>query len=268
MIEYETFMAKCPHCGAPVTEKRCPYCWSMLGSFAGDEKKNQVGTVVGYESRTASFVSYDPVLKGINRCADDILSAYSKKSDAVYDIMEKYQIGHSEYGRLMDKAGKGKHTMAHRLYGHHILYDFPINNPNQILAFLEHLLSDSFTKMGLPILPGDILEDVGMLKWCNSLEHNWNFVNGFDVLSGTVALIQGIQSFQKCFSQEGDDRSARSLAMQIGIGTFELLIAASTYNPFLLIGSLLTMTSGMAGFIRKGTRAHIEYNRNRLIISC
>lgn len=141
----------------------------------------------------------------------------------------------------MDNAVKGKHTVVHRLYGHHILYDFPIQEPKNIPPFLEHLFSDYFTKMGLPIVPGDILEDAGMLKWCNDLRRNWNFVNGFDVLAGTVALVQGIQNFQKCFSSEADEQSVLSLAAQIGIGTFELLISASTYNPFLLIGSLLTL---------------------------
>lgn len=270
MIGYEVFMASCPHCGAPVTDKVCPYCGSLLGSLSEEKNQSQrsrAGQSASYESRIASFATYDPVLKGINRCADDILSAYSKHSNAVYEFMDRNKIGHSEYGRIMDAAVKGKPTAAHRLYGHHIIYDFPIHDPKNIAPFLEHLASDYFTKMGLPIIPGDILEDVGMLRWCNDLTHNWNFVNGFDVLSGTVAMIQGIQGFQKCFSPEGDERSAVSLAAQAGIGAFELLIAATTYNPFLLIGAILTVTSSAVGLIRQGTRAKVNLSGNRLLVS-
>ena len=270
MIDYEVFMASCPHCGAPVTDKVCPYCGSILGVFLEESERphgSSTSLFAGYTSRITSFAAYDPTLKVINRCADDILSVYSKHSDAVYDFMEKNKIGHSEYGRIMDMAAKGKHTMVHRLYGHHVIYDFPIRDREQIAPFLKHLASDFFTKMGLPIIPGEILNDVGMLKWCGDLTHNWNFINGFDVLSGTVAMIQSIHGFRNCFSSKGDERSVRSLAAQIGIGTFELLLSASTYNPFLLIGGLLTLTSGTVGLIRQGTRAKVDYGGNRLIVS-
>ena len=128
MVEYEVFMASCPHCGAPVTEKACPYCKSILVTFPVDERKNcQSGltsSFIGYAGKAAGFSNYDPVLKGINRCADDILSAYSKHSDAIYVFMEKHKIGHSQYGRLMDAAAKGKHIMAHRSFGHHFCMTF------------------------------------------------------------------------------------------------------------------------------------------------
>ena len=62
-------------------------------------------------------------------------------------------------------------------------------------------------------------------------------------------------------------RSAVSLAAQAGIGAFELLIAATTYNPFLLIGAILTVTSSAVGVIRQGTRAKVNLSGNRLLVS-
>lgn len=271
MITYELFQASCPHCGAPVLDKKCPYCQSMLGTFLADDTStlvnNKKGIILSRGKIDASIICSNPTLKYINRYADDILSEYGKHSNAVYDFMDKNKIGHSVYGKMMDGAAKGKEVVAHRLYGHHPVYNFPIKNPKEIQPFMEHLLSDSFTKMGLPIIPGEILEDTGLLKYCDKLTNNWNFVNGFDILSGTVALVGGIKSFSKCFSSEGDERTVRELASQIGIGTFELLVTASTYNPLLLVGSLLTLTSGMVGLINKGARAYLRTNKGQISVT-
>jgi len=43
-------------------------------------------------------------------------------------LADKYKIGQNDYGALMDAAAKGKQVMAHRLYGHHLIYDFPLNS--------------------------------------------------------------------------------------------------------------------------------------------
>ncbi len=274
MAVYDMFKASCPHCGAPVFDIVCPYCGSELvhPSANGIIENRQSGYkgLSYYDNAVKRFSvsseSHDPVLRGINRCADDILSDYSKRSSAVYDFMEKYKIGHNSYGKVMDKASEEKRVITHRLFGHHFIYDFPINDLNQAVPFLEHLLSDYFTKMGLPIIPGEWLEDAGMLKCCDSLTHNWNFVNGFDVLAGTVSLINGIQSFSLCFSPEVEERSIEMLAAQIGIGAFELLITASTYNPFLLVGALLSISSGVAGLIKKASRMFLEYHNGKLVI--
>ena len=101
--------------------------------------------------------------------------AYSHGKD-IYDFMNKYDIGKSAYGSLMDKAAEGQQVIAHRLFGHHLIYDFPINDKKEIAAFLEHEFSDLFTKQGLPIIPGEVLHDAGMIKYCNSLTNNWNFI--------------------------------------------------------------------------------------------
>ena len=45
---------------------------------------------------------------------------------------------------------------------------FPLK-PDNILPFLEHELSVIFTKQGLPILPGEMLEDLNLIKYCDKL---------------------------------------------------------------------------------------------------
>ena len=46
MIGYEAFMASCPHFGAPVTDKVCPYCGSILGVFPEDKRCYQEKRVI------------------------------------------------------------------------------------------------------------------------------------------------------------------------------------------------------------------------------
>ena len=70
-----------------------------------------------------------------------------------YAFMAKYNIGSSEFGKIMDMAGVEKGVFLHRLYGHHLAYDFPWKNPEHTIDFLAHEFSDLFTKNGLPIIP-------------------------------------------------------------------------------------------------------------------
>lgn len=176
-----------------------------------------------------------------------------KNGNEIYTFMNKNKIGYSSYGRLMDSAAKGKGVIAHRLYGHHLVYDFPINNLNEVAPFLEHLLSDLFTKQGLPIIPGEILENLGLLKCCDSIKRSWNFVNGFDILAGTIAIFQGIDDFKRMFKEGHSIDSIEGVAKTIGIGAVELAIAMSTANPFLFIGGLLSLTSGLKGMMNDGS---------------
>lgn len=174
-----------------------------------------------------------------------------KNGRGIYDFIDKNKIGHSTYGKLMDSAAKGKGVIAHRLYGHHLVYDFPLDNLKEVAPFLEHLLSDLFTKQGLPIIPGEILEDLGLLKCCDSIKRSWNFVNGFDILAGTVALFEGTHDFKRMFIEGMSIDSFEGVAKTIGIGGLELAIALSTANPFLLIGGILSLTSGIKGMVNE-----------------
>lgn len=177
--------------------------------------------------------------------------AYNHGAD-IYSFMKRYNIGESDFGRIMDQAAKGQHVIAHRLFGHHLVYDFPMDNPQVIGDFLEHELSDLFTKQGLPIIPGDILKDTGMLKYCNKLTANWNFVNGFDILSATIAIYKSVKSFNLAFRNEYSIQDIEGFAKSIGVGALEAAIAFSTANPFLLIGAVIQLTAGIRALFNEG----------------
>jgi hypothetical protein len=183
-----------------------------------------------------------------------------KHGDCIYNFMDQYNIGHSEYGKMMDAVGKTKHVIAHRLYGHHIIYDFPLKTPKNIPAFLEHELSDLFTKMGLPILPGELIENTPLLKYCSKLSNNWNFVNGFDILFGTIAIWQSIEKVSQAFNYEITIDTFDDFAKTFGVGALELAIAISSANPFLLIAASLHLTSGIRALFND--RATILFRKN------
>lgn len=191
--------------------------------------------------------------------------AYQNGSQ-IYDFMKKYHIGESQYGKIMDAAAQGKKVIAHRLYGHHLVYDFPIDSSENIGPFLEHLFSDLFTKQGIPIIPGEILENTGLLKVCDKLKGSWNFVNGFDLLAGTVSIYQGFERFQSAMKEEMSVDDFKDFAQTIGVGAMELAIALSTANPFLLIGSVLHLTSGLKGMLNDGAVIYFKNIQRSLTI--
>lgn len=190
--------------------------------------------------------------------ADYIRHYAYQNGNYIYDFMDKNKIGKSAYGALMDKAAKGKGVVTHRLYGHHIIYDFPINNLKDAAPFLEHLLSDLFTKQGLPIIPGEVLKDLGLLKCCDHLTNNWNFVNGFDILSATVAIYGSTKNFDKYVFEGMSINDFEQFANTIGVGALELAIAVSTSNPFLLIGGILNLTAGFVGMFNENSKIYFR----------
>jgi hypothetical protein len=180
--------------------------------------------------------------------------------------MDKFEIGHSAYGKMMDEVGKTKRVLAHRLYGHHLIYDFPFSSPENIPAFLEHELSDLFTKMGLPIIPGELLENTPLLKYCKKLKNNWNFVNGFDILAGTIAIWQGVEKVSEAFNYELTIDTFSDFAKTFGVGALELAIALSSANPFLLIAAGLHLTSGIRALFNDSATIKFRTNINTLFI--
>ena len=203
----------------------------------------------------------------LNEVSSDFISAYAyKNGEKIYDFMNKFEIGHSAYGKMMDAIGKTKKTIAHRLYGHHLIYDFPYNSPENIPAFLEHELSDLFTKMGLPIIPGEILENTPLLKYCNKLTKNWNFVNGFDILAGTIAIWQGIEKAYESFNYELTIDTFSDFAKTFGVGVFECAVALSSANPFLLIAAGLHLTSGVRALLNDSATIKFRKNINTLFV--
>jgi hypothetical protein len=177
-------------------------------------------------------------------------------------FMKKYKIGESNFGKQLDAAAFGKGVRAHRLYGHHIFYDFPINDPEHILDFSEHILSDLFTKQGIPIIPGELLEHLGLLKVCDKLSNNWNFVNGFDILAGTIAVYKGGKELHNAFKNNIAINTFEDFASFFGIGAIELAIAVSTANPFLLIGAVLQLTAGVRSLLNNGSVVYFKKVQN------
>lgn len=184
-----------------------------------------------------------------------LLKASHKKeiSTGIYEFMKKYSIGESEYGALMDMAAEGRHVMAHRLYGHHIIYDFP-NKFNNIPDFLIHETSDLFTDMGLPIIPGKLIENTNIINYCKQINHpNWNFINGFDILTATISIYTGSKLYSQTIKEEITVEDIKDIANTFGVGAIEFALACSTANPFLLIGSFLHIASGVKGALNNGS---------------
>lgn len=234
-------------------------CWKF--------RKKKLNNEVIINADNAELINNKADYDLINSFALNYLRGYAyKNGNSIYDFMKEYNIGESDYGNLMDAAAKGKHVMAHRLYGHNLLYNFPISDPENIPPFLEHLLSDLFTKQGLPIIPGELIKDPAIMNVCKRLNNNWNFVNGFDILAGTVSIFKGYDKFIKAFNYDMNVDDFNSFANTIGVGGVELAIAMSTYNPFLLIGAVLHLTSGLKGMINDGAIIYFKNYQQSLTV--
>lgn len=188
--------------------------------------------------------------------------------DRIYTFMDKYSIGKSEYGKLMDLAGREKGVFLHRLYGHHLIYDIPIANPDNMVDFLVHEFSDLFTKNGLPIIPGELLENAP--EWLKNLTlktepcKNWNFINGFDLIAGTVAIFRASCGLRAAIMNEMNVASLGDFARTIGVGVMELAIAMSTANPLLLLGAILQLTAGVKGIFNDGDVIYMQKHQYAL----
>jgi len=180
----------------------------------------------------------------------------------IYAFMDKYGIGKSEYGKLMDSISFGKGQFVHRLYEHHLTYDFPIKNPENILDFLAHEFSDLFTKSGLPIIPGELLENAP--SWLQRLTRNpnpcqnWNFLNGFDLLAGTISIYTASKDLRAALMNDMSVESLGDVARSLGVGVIELAVAISHANPLLLVGALMELTAGIKGIFNNGSVIYMQ----------
>lgn len=177
----------------------------------------------------------------------------------IYEWMKKNGIGESEYGKILDMMGGQENVFHHRLFGHHPFYDFPFDNPENIPDFLEHVwLSDSATKQGLPIIPGDFLKDTNVLSYCSKKTLEWNFVNAFDLLSGTLAIYAGYKNYKKYFIEIDSIESFSELAKELGIGVLELALSIKNTNPFLLIGAILQIVGTIKGVLNDASKIYFK----------
>lgn len=186
------------------------------------------------------------IFNSFREAGSNYIREYSyKHGNEIYNFMNKYDIGKSSYGQLMDEAAKGKHIITHRLYGHHPIYNIPFDCPKEVVDFYEHIFSDLFTKQGIPIIPGEIIENTRFLKFCDKLTGSWNFVNGFDILAGTLAIYDSTNKLFAACREELFMDSFEDFAKTFGLGALELAISISTANPFLLLGAIVHITSGV-----------------------
>lgn len=212
--------------------------------MAHDEWKSGFNSPDGFDNEfSRNIITY-------SRLANSFLLNESHKknfSDSISHFMKKYGVGESEYGKIMDECGRI--VTNHRLYGHHIIYDFPYSSPGNIPDFLLHELSDIFTNFGLPILPGKLLENTPIYNYCKSISNspNWNMINGFDILSATVSIFQGCVALKKITKEEYIVQTFADFAKTIGVGVFEFALALSHANPFLLLGAVLNIAVGIKG---------------------
>lgn len=183
--------------------------------------------------------SDDSIGRGPELASHYLQSLGDEYGDQIYAFMDKHEIGKSQYGKLMDAAGNGKGVINHRLYGHHAIYDFPIQNPEEIPEFADHLFSDAFTKVGLPMLPGEALEHPVLQKYCDRLTRSWDFVNGFDVLAATVSIYRGQSRLRNAWKEVDSIETFPEFAKSVGFPALEMAIAMSTANPLLAVGGAL-----------------------------
>lgn len=186
-------------------------------------------------------------------------------SDAIAAFMKRYDIGESAYGKLMDVVGS--HVTNHRLYGHHVLFNFP-SELSDIPDFLLHELSDLFTNYGLPVLPAHVVEGTPFYSYCSSITDgpHWNMLNGFDVLAGTLAIYQGVLTMRSAARGEITANGIPGLARTFGVGACEFALAMSTANPLLLIGCFLHVAAGIYAVVNDAAAIHITKRTSRLCV--
>jgi hypothetical protein len=202
--------------------------------------------------------SDDPVGRGPELAAHYLQSVGREKGDQIYAFIEEHEIGKSAYGRLMDAAGNGKGVINHRLYGHHAIYDFPLQRPDSIPDFAEHLFSDAFTKMGLPLLPGEAVEHPNLQAYCDRLTRSWDFVNGFDVLAATVSIYRGQSRLRSAWREVDSIETFPEFAKSAGFPAVELAIAMSTANPLLAVGAALNAAATVKKLVTSSSVAYFH----------
>ncbi|MCB9365904.1 MAG: hypothetical protein H6508_01760 [Calditrichaeota bacterium] len=187
-----------------------------------------------------------------------VVREYAHECD-IYGWMKANGVGESAYGRLLDLLGRNQGVFQHRLFGHHPIYDFPILDPQHVGDFIEHVyVSDFFTRQGLPIVPGEVLRDAGVLKYCSAKTLEWNFVNAFDLLAGTLAIYNGYRACRLSYGEYSAIDDFRSFAKQAGVGIIELALAVSHSNPFLLFGAALHLAATVRGLANDSVKVYFR----------
>jgi len=160
----------------------------------------------------------------------------------LYDFFKG--MGDSPIGKEMDQLGR--YLFNHRFGGGHLWWKELANRPvDQWLDVLEHLLSDFFTKAGLPYAFDGTMVGPNLLKMFGSGKNaasynNWAMLNGFEFISGASSIIFSIYDAATLSKGYTSDIS---LALDGAFIALNILGGIATANPFLLIAAAIKTTT-------------------------
>lgn len=168
---------------------------------------------------------------------------YITKDLDLYDMFDG--MGKSSVGKEMDSVGR--YLFNHRFGGGHLWWRELANRPSeQWPDVLEHLMSDFFTKAGLPyafdgttVNNPDLLKMFGGGKYIAS-KNNWAMINGFQFISGASSIVFSVYDATTLSKGYTSDIS---LALDGAFVALNILGGIATANPFLLIAAVIKTTN-------------------------
>lgn len=165
----------------------------------------------------------------------------------LYDLFEG--MGKSEVGKEMDKMGR--YLFNHRFGGGHLWWKELSNRPvNQWADVLEHLMSDFFTKAGLPyVFDGTMIKNPDLLKMFGGGKNiasyrNWAMINGFQFISGLSSIVFSIYDAKNLAEGYKSDVALAADGMFVALDVFG---GVATANPFLIVATVIKTSN----FLRK-----------------
>ena len=180
----------------------------------------------------------DSVKKDIEEVVLSQLGYFTKDVN-LYDLFEG--MGKSEVGKEMDKMGR--YLFNHRFGGGHLWWKELANRPvNQWPDVVEHLMSDFFTKAGLPYaFDGTMIKNPDLLKLFGggkniSSYKNWAMINGFQFISGSSSIVFSIYDAKTLANGYKSDMALAFDGMFVAL---DVLSGMATANPFLIIAAVI-----------------------------
>lgn len=164
---------------------------------------------------------------------------YFTKDINLYDLFEG--MGKSEVGKEMDKMGR--YLFNHRFGGGHLWWKELSNRPiEQWPDVLEHLMSDFFTKAGLPYaFDGTMIKKPDLLKLFGGGKNiasynNWAMINGFQFVSGSSSIVFSIYDAKTLVKGYKNDIALVFDSMFVAL---DVISGMATANPFLIVAAVI-----------------------------
>lgn len=208
------------------------FCLNYLNKIA---ERNKSGIYAFMKANSIGESFYGQYLDVLGRSSSQINNFISKYGSNLTPEM---------YKNLLNAANRDYNYIIHRIAGHHPIFDFPFNDLSKAKDFIMHVwISDFPTTQGVPILPEKVLISTGLIKYCNTLTNNWNFINIFGLLTATISIYGANRNIRDAIINGSVINSFPEFAKDIGVGITELAIAFTSSNPFLLVGSIIQLFS-------------------------